>query len=127
MNSLRVLAAATDQGHMNSCCAELILAAETECGAFIFATKQLFGEAMALRVGYLWVETLEAASSFRCQHSGLRLVTILATGKLADLMRATCQMPTWHQEPHQSIRRLRHGMNVRSYVIARSNPPGTSP
>jgi hypothetical protein len=88
MNSLIVLAAVTDQTHMNSRCAELILAAETECGAFISAAKQLFGEAMALRAGYLWVEALEADTSFRCQHSGLRLATIFAAGKLADLMGA---------------------------------------
>jgi hypothetical protein len=93
MNSLSVLAAATDQRHMNSCCAQLILAAETECGAFMFAAKQLFGEAMALRAGYLWVEALEADSSFRCQNSGLRLVTILAAGRLADLMGSTRQTP----------------------------------
>jgi hypothetical protein len=71
MNSLIVLAAVTDQTHMNSRCAELILAAETECGAFISAAKQLFGEAMALSAGYLWVEALEADTSLRCQHSGL--------------------------------------------------------
>jgi hypothetical protein len=88
MNSLRLRAPATDQRHMNSCCAELILAAETECGAFISAANQLFGEAMALRAGYLWVEALEADPSFRCQHSGLRLVTILAAGKFADLIGA---------------------------------------
>jgi hypothetical protein len=116
MNSVRALAAATDQGHMNSGCAELILAAETECGAFILGTKQLFGEAMALRAGYLWVETLEAASNFRCQHSGLRLVTILAAGKLADLMRdvpdaySASRTPPIHSTPapwHES-QKLRH-------------------
>jgi hypothetical protein len=93
MNSLRVLPAATGQRQMNSCCARLILAAEIECGAFMSATKRLFGEGMALRAGNLWVEALEADSSFRCQDSDLRPVTILAADKLFDLMGAMRQTP----------------------------------
>lgn len=93
MDSLTVLPAATGQRQTNSSCAKLILAAEIECGAFMSAAKQLFGEEMTLRAGGLWVEALEIDSSFRCQDSGLRLVTILAAGRLADLMGATRQMP----------------------------------
>jgi len=103
MNSLRVLPAATGQRQMNSCCARLILATEIECGAFMSATKRLFGEDAALRAGDLWVEALKADSSFRCQDSDLRLVTILAAGKLADLMGRRAKLPTRHQESRPSL------------------------
>jgi hypothetical protein len=93
VNSICVLPAAMGLGQMNRSCAKLILAAEIECGAFMSAAKQLFGEEITLRAGGLWVEALEADSSFRCQHSGLRLVTIVAACKLADLMGATRQTP----------------------------------
>ena len=61
---------------MNSCCAGIILAAETECGTFVSATQQLFGDAVEFRAGYLWVEALDAESSFPCRDSDLRTVTI---------------------------------------------------
>jgi hypothetical protein len=73
---------------LNRFCAKLILAAEIECGAFMFAAKHLFGEEMTLRAGGLWVEALEEDSSFQCQHTSLRLITIIAACKLADLMGA---------------------------------------
>jgi hypothetical protein len=76
---------------MNSSCEKLILTAEIECAAFMSAANQLFGEEVALRAGGLWVDALEADSSFRCQASGSRRVTILAAGRLADLMGATRQ------------------------------------
>jgi hypothetical protein len=88
VNSLRVLPAATGQRQLNRFCAKLILAAEIECGAFMFAAKHLFGEEMTLRAGGLWVEALEEDSSFQCQHTSLRLITIIAACKLADLMGA---------------------------------------
>jgi hypothetical protein len=91
MDCLRVLPAATNRRQMNDSCAQLILAAEIECSAFMSATKQLFGQEMTLRAGDLWVRALEADSSFRCHHSDLRLITILAASKLADLMGATRQ------------------------------------
>lgn len=89
MNSLTVIPAATGLRQMNSSCAKLILTAEIECAAFISAAKQLFGEEVALHAGGFWVDALEAESSFRCQASGLRPVTILAAGRLADQMGAT--------------------------------------
>jgi hypothetical protein len=69
------------------------LAAEIECGSFMSAAKQLFGEDMALYAGALWVAALETDSSFRCRKSSLRQVTIIAASKLADLMGATRQTP----------------------------------
>lgn len=76
---------------MNSSCGKLILTAEIECAAFMSAAKQLFGQDVALHAGGLWVDVLETHPSFRCQASGLRLVTILAASRLADLMGATRQ------------------------------------
>ena len=92
MNSLTMLPVATAQKELNSSCAKLIRAAEIECGAFMLATKQLFGEEIALRAGGLWVDALEAGSGFRCQESCLRPVTILAAGRLADFIGATCRI-----------------------------------
>jgi hypothetical protein len=89
VNSLTILPVATGQRQLNSSCAKLIRAAEIECGAFIFATKQLFGEEIALRAGGLWVDALEADPGFRCQESYLRMVTIRAAGRLADLIGVT--------------------------------------
>jgi hypothetical protein len=91
VNSLTVLPVATGLTQMNSSCAKLILTAEIECAAFMSAAKQLFGEEVALHAGSLWADVLETDSSFRCQASGLRLVTILAASRLADLMGATRQ------------------------------------
>ena len=56
------------------------------------AAKQLFGKEMALRAGGLWVETLEADSSFTCQNHHLQDVTILAASRLADLVTAMRQI-----------------------------------
>lgn len=103
MNSLTMLPVATGQRQLNSSCAKLIRAAEIECGAFMFATKQLFGGEMALHAGGLWVDALEADSGFRCQESCLRLVTILAAGRLADLIGAT--------------RRIEHSATASSTVL----------
>ena len=89
MNSLTILPTATGQRQLDSSCAKLIRAAEIECSAFMLATEQLFGKAMALRAGGLWVDALETDSGFRCQKSRLRLVTILAAARLADLIGAT--------------------------------------
>lgn len=88
MNSLMVLPAATGRRQLESPCAKLIRAAEIECSAFVFATEQLFGKDVALRAGGLWVDALEADSGFRCRESRLRLVTILAADRLADLLGA---------------------------------------
>jgi hypothetical protein len=88
VNSLTMPPVGTGQKQSDSSCAKLIRAAETECGAFVFATNQLCGEEMALHAGGLWVDALEADSGFRCQESCLRLVTILAAGRLADLIGA---------------------------------------
>lgn len=93
MDCLTVLPAATNRRRMKDSCAPLILAAEIECSAFMSATKQLFGHDMTLHAGDLWVRALEEDSSFRCQHSDLRLITIIAASKLADLMGATRQNP----------------------------------
>lgn len=100
MHCLKVLPAATDRRWMNNSCAPLVLAAEIECNAFMSATKQLFGEEMTPQAGGLWVEALETDSGFQCEKSGLRLVTIVAASKLADLMgqRARC---------HTRMQRLR--------------------
>ena len=81
------------QTQVNDCCASLILAAEVECGAFMSAAKQLFGEEMALRAGGLWVETLEADSSFTCQNNLLREVTTLAVSRLTDLVTGMRRTP----------------------------------
>lgn len=87
MNLLKVLQE-IDQRPVDLCCGTLILAASLECGAFIAATRMLFGEELGLRAGDLWAEALEAEPHFRCQNSSMRLVTILAAIKLADLMGA---------------------------------------
>jgi hypothetical protein len=89
MNSLTILPVTTGQRRLESSCAELIRAAEIECSAFMFATEQLFGKDTALRAGGLWVDALEADSGFQCQKSRLRLVTIFAAARLADLIGAT--------------------------------------
>jgi hypothetical protein len=89
MNTLTILPMATGQRQLDSFCAKLIRAAEIECSAFMLATEQLFGKDMALHAGGLWVDALEADSGFRCQKSRLRLVTILAAARLADLIVAT--------------------------------------
>jgi hypothetical protein len=93
VNSLRVLPVAGGQRQTSKSCAKLILAAEMECGSFVSAAKQLFGEHMALYAGILWVAALETDSSFGCRNSNLRQVTILAASKLADLIGATRQTP----------------------------------
>jgi hypothetical protein len=93
VNSLRVLPVAGGQRQTNRSCAKLILAAEMECGSFVSAAKQLFGEHMALYAGNLWVAALETGSSSRCRNSSLRQVTILAASKLADLIGATRETP----------------------------------
>ena len=56
MNSLRVLPVAGGQRQTDRSCAKLILAVEMECGSFVSAAKQLFGEHMALYAGILWVQ-----------------------------------------------------------------------
>lgn len=93
MNSLRVLPVAGGQRRTNRSCAKLISAAEMECGSFVSAAKQLFGEHVALYAGTLWVVALETDSSFRYRNSSFRQVTILAASKLADLIGATRQTP----------------------------------
>jgi hypothetical protein len=60
---------------------------------FMFAAKQLFGEEMALRSGGLWVETLEADSSFICQNHRPREVTTLAASRLTDHVTAMRRTP----------------------------------
>ena len=93
MGCFGVLPAATNRRQMNHSCAQLILAAEIECSAFMSATKELFGQDMTLRAGDIWVRALEADSNFRCHHSDLRLITIIAASKLADLMGVMRQTP----------------------------------
>jgi len=51
MDCLNVLPVASDLRDAKNHCAQLILAAEIECSAFMCATKQLFGEDMTLRAG----------------------------------------------------------------------------
>ena len=91
MKLLKILPDAIDESQVYTPCGALVLAASLECGAFIAATRVLFGEELAFRAGYLWAEALEAEPRFRFQSSSMRLVTILAAIKLADLMGAPRQ------------------------------------
>jgi hypothetical protein len=71
-------------------CAKLILGAEIECGAFMSATNQLFGEGAARTAGDLWVEEFEAGlNHFRGRDSDWRIVTISVANRLANLKDAT--------------------------------------
>jgi len=87
MDALEMFPVATDRIRSSEPCAKLILDAEIECGAFISATNQLFGEGAACTAGALWVEELEASPNhLRGLASGWRIVTISAARRLADLM-----------------------------------------
>jgi hypothetical protein len=87
MDVIEIFPVATDQMRPSDPCAKLILDAEIECGAFISATNQLFGEGAACIAGGLWVEELEASPNhFRGLASDWRIVTISAASRLADLM-----------------------------------------
>ena len=91
MDVLEMFPVATNRIRPRDPCAKLILGAEIECGAFMSATNQLFGEGAARTAGVLWVEELEAGpNDFRSHDSGWRIVTISAANRLADLMDATC-------------------------------------
>jgi hypothetical protein len=90
MAPLKMFAIATNRTQPSGPCAKLIQDAETECGAFMSATNQLFGKEVALTAVALWVEELEAdPKHFRGCDSGWRIVTISAARRLADLMGAT--------------------------------------
>jgi hypothetical protein len=90
MGALRMLPTATYRIQPSGSCAKLILGAEIECGAFMSATNQLFGEGAARIAGSLWVEELEASPNhFRGRASQWRIVTISAASRLADRMSPT--------------------------------------
>jgi hypothetical protein len=90
MGPLKMFAIATNRTQPSGPCAKLIQDAETECGAFMSATNQLFGKEVARTAVALWVEELEAnPEHFRGRDSGWRIVTISAASRLADLMGAT--------------------------------------
>jgi hypothetical protein len=95
MDVLEMFLVATDRIRPSGPCAKLILDAEIECGAFISATNQLFGEGAAHIAGGLWVEELEASPNhFRSFALDWRIVTISAASRLADLMGATRSPPS---------------------------------
>jgi hypothetical protein len=90
MGALKMFPMATNRAQSSGPCAKLILEAEIECGAFMSATNQLFGEGAARTAGSLWVEELEASPNhFRGRASHWRIVTISAASRLADLMSPT--------------------------------------
>jgi hypothetical protein len=90
MDVLEIFPVTTNRIRPSGPCAKLILDAEIECGAFISAINQLFGEGAARAAGVLWVEELEAGPNhFQDRDSDWRIVTISAAGRLADLMGAT--------------------------------------
>jgi hypothetical protein len=87
MDVIEMFPVATDRIRPSEPCAKLILDAEIECGAFMSATKQLFGEGAACAAGGFWVEELEASPNhFRGLASDWRIVTISAASRFADLM-----------------------------------------
>ena len=87
MDVLEMFLVATDRIRPRGPCAKLILEAEIECGAFIAATNQLFGEGAACTAGGLWVEELEASPNhFRGLSLDWRIVTMSAASRLAGLM-----------------------------------------
>jgi hypothetical protein len=98
MSSLTVLPAGTSQRQENSCCASLVLAANAECGAFMSAARDLFGDRLAFSAGDLWVEALQLDQSFQCGAVGFRKVTIVAAGMLADLMGVPRRTPDTSME-----------------------------
>ena len=90
MDVLEMFPVATNRIRPSGPCAKLILGAEIECGAFMSATNQLFGEGAARTAGGLWVEEFEAfLNYFRGRDSDWRIVTISASNRLANLMDAT--------------------------------------
>lgn len=90
MGALKMFPRATYRIQPSGACAKLILDAETECGAFMSATNQLFGQEVARKAVGLWVEELEERPKcFRGRDSDWRNVTISAASRLADLMGAT--------------------------------------
>jgi hypothetical protein len=90
MGALKMFPIATNRTQASGPCAKLILDAEIECGAFMSATNQLFGEEVARTAMGLWVEELEAdPRHFRDRDSDWRIVTISAASRLADLMGTT--------------------------------------
>ena len=58
MGALKVFPMATNRAQSSEPCAELILEAEIECGAFMSATNRLFGKGVARAAVALWVEEL---------------------------------------------------------------------
>lgn len=60
MGALKVFPIATNRAQSSEPCAELILEAEIECGAFMSATNRLFGKEVARTAVALWVEEWEA-------------------------------------------------------------------
>jgi hypothetical protein len=89
MGPLKMFAIATNRTQPSGSCAKLIQDAETECGAFMSATNQLFGKEVARTAVALWVEELEADPGHFRGRAGWRIVTISAASRLADLMSAT--------------------------------------
>jgi hypothetical protein len=90
MDVLEMFPVATNRIRPRDPCAKLILGAEIECGAFMSATNQLFGEGAARTAGVLWAEELEAGpNDFRSHDSDWWIVTISAANRLADLKDAT--------------------------------------
>jgi hypothetical protein len=87
MDVLEMFPVVPNRIRLSGSCAKLLLDAEIECGAFISATNQLFGEGAARTAGDLWVEELEAGPNhFRGHDSDWRIVTISAANRLANLM-----------------------------------------
>jgi hypothetical protein len=97
MGALKMFPVATNRAQSSGPCAKRVLGAEIECGAFMSAINQLFGEEVARTAVSLWVEELEAGPNhFRGRDSDWRVVTISAASRLADLMGTTCST----EKPH---------------------------
>jgi hypothetical protein len=97
MGALKVFPIATNRRRPSGPCAKRVLGAEIECGAFMSAINQLFGEEVARTAVSLWVEELESGlNHFQGRNSDWRVVTISAASRLADLTGTTCST----EKPH---------------------------
>jgi hypothetical protein len=76
---------ASEVNHSGDClrCAELIVAAELELGAFMLVVGQRHGDAVAQLAGTFWVTELESMESFFDENTpDWRVLTVAAVSRL---------------------------------------------
>jgi len=70
--------------YKDDCYGSLVVEAEAELGAFRAATREMFGESLALIAVNLWLEELEKAEDTLFPR--MRLITVAAASRLANAL-----------------------------------------